>query len=193
VNILEADQQVLLWLNSVLIEKSAILAALVKFIGIYFIYALPVILLVLWFLYPGHRKELFLSLVACLFSWLVITKLIVPAIWFRPRPDLNLIGAKELLFQRPDYSFPSDHATALFAFVFGFYTLGWKRAANWFLAYSLLIVIARVALGIHFPLDIVAGATSALVGVILVKLLSEQVIKYLYSPFIWLLQKVRLA
>ena len=192
-NILAADQQVLLWLNSLLVEKSTALAALVKFAGIYLIYGLPVILLVLWFLYPGHRKELFLSLVAALFSWLIITKSIVPAIWFRPRPDLNLIGAKELLFQRPDYSFPSDHATALFAFTFGLYAFGWRRAASWFLAYALLIVIARVALGIHFPLDIVAGAVSALIGIILVKLLSEQIIKYLYSPLIWLLQKVRLA
>jgi len=192
-NILGTDQQVLLWLNSLLIEKSSVLAALVKFIGVYSIYGLPVILLVLWFLYPGRRKELFLSLIAALFSWLIITKLVVPAIWFRARPDLALIGAKELLFQRPDYSFPSDHATALFAFTFGLYAFGWRRAAGWFLAYTLLIVISRVALGIHFPLDIVAGAASALVGVILVKLLSEQAIKYLYSPLIWLLQKVRLA
>jgi len=193
VNILEIDQQVFLYLNSLLVGKSAVLDALVKFSGIYLIYGLPVILLALWFLYPAHRKELFLSLIACLFSWFVVTKLAVPSIWFRARPDLALIGAKELLFHRPDYSFPSDHATALFAFVFGLYAFGWRRAAGWFLAYTLLIVTARVALGTHFPLDIIAGAVSALIGVLLIKLLSGQAIKYLYSPLIWLLQKVRLA
>lgn len=193
-DILAIDQQVLYWLNNAVLGKSTLIDSFFVFFGVYFIYTLPVIMLVLWFKYPARRVPLALAFGACLISWFLITKTLVPNfIWFRERPDLSLIGLKEVFFHRPSYSFPSDHASALFALTFGLYAYGWRKAGNWFLVYSLLILIPRVVIGVHFPLDILGGMFSALLGVGVVYLgrawLAEKVIK----PIEKILKKVRLA
>lgn len=191
-DILQIDQNVLVAVNSFFVGKDAFLDKTIEFLAVYLVYLLPVILIWMWFKYKKNRLQIFLSFVGTLIAWLLITKLLIPHLWFRPRPDLVAIGAKELLFHRPDYSFPSDHATALFGLTFGFYLFGWKKAANWFLLYALVISFARVIIGVHFPLDIIAGALSGLVGVIIVKIFSKQAEKYLYNPISKLLNKIGL-
>jgi len=187
---LDLDQEVLAFLNGLLVGRSNFLDELVKIVAVYFIYALPLILLILWFSFPERREALWLSFIACMISWLIIAKAIVPNIWFRARPDLELVGAKELLFHRPDYSFPSDHAAALFAICFGLYAFGWKRAGHWFLTYAVVVSIARVAVGVHFPLDIIAGAAVAAIGVAVAALLRKPLVKYLMDPIVSLMHKV---
>lgn len=193
VNILTYDQSILLAANSFFVGKNAVLDEIVKFCAAYLIYALPVILIVLWFIFPKQRKPLWISFIGGLLAWFFITKWIVPnLIWFRARPDLGIIGAKELLFHRPDYSFPSDHATMLFALVFGLYLFKWPKAANWFLLYAVVICVARVAIGVHFPLDILAGAISGFIGILIAKVFQKQIEKYTLNPVIWLTKKVGL-
>ena len=193
-NILAVDQQVLYWMNNTFLGKSEILDSLFVFLGVYLIYALPVIMVYLWFRYPAKRVPLTLAFFACLFSWFFITKLIVPnLIWFRERPDLGLIGLKEVFFHRPSYSFPSDHATALFALTFGLYAYGWREAVKWFLLYAILILIARITIGIHFPLDIVGGVLSGALGVGIIYLFKDWLAKNLIKPIEKILKAIRLA
>jgi undecaprenyl-diphosphatase len=192
-NILNIDQNLLLDLNKLFINRSPFLDKVFLFLGVYLIYALPVILVLLWFLVKKQQRALAFSFAGMLVSWFLITKLIVPHLWFRPRPDLAVIGAKELLFHRPDYSFPSDHATALFALTFGLYYFGYKKAANYLLAYSIIICIARISLGIHFPLDIIGGVASAFIGTSLIKLLEKPLDKIIWQPMIKLLKKIKFA
>lgn len=191
-SILSVDQNILTAVNFCFVGRSSILDAIVRFFAVYLIYLLPIILVVMWFKLKNRRFEIFASFIGAIFAWFVITKSIVPHIWFRARPDLSAIGIKELVFHRPDYSFPSDHATALFALAFGFYIFKFKRAGNWFLLYAIVITFFRVAIGVHFPLDIVAGALSGLIGVALVKLLENPVRKYLFSPIMKLLKLLRI-
>ena len=192
-NILNIDQNVLVWLNHTFVGKSTFLDNIVLFLGVYLIYALPIVLLLLWFFVKKQQRALAFATAGMILSWFVITKEIVPNIWFRARPDLALIGAKELFFHRPDYSFPSDHATALFALTFGLYFFGYKKAANWFLVFSIIICLARVTLGIHFPLDILGGIVSALIGASIVKYFEKPLEKYVWLPMIKFLRKIRLA
>jgi len=193
VNILGIDQNILVRLNEFFVGKNPFLDKVLIFFGIYFIYTLPVILVLLWFLVKKEQRALAFSFAGMLLSWFVITKSIVPAIWFRPRPDLDLIGAKEILFHRPDYSFPSDHATALFAITFGLYLFGFKKAANWFLVYSIIICFARVVIGVHFPLDIVAGALSGLISALIIDIFQKPLERIIWKPLIKLLKKIKLA
>lgn len=61
-----------------------------------------------------------------------------------------------LVAQTPDNSFPSDHTT--FTMLAAFTILPFARRWGWTLAILALIVgIARVAAGVHWPLDIVGG------------------------------------
>jgi len=191
--VLNYDEKLLLWLNQALIGKSDLLDKVMIFLGVYLVYALPVILLLLWFLVKKQQRTLAFSFAGMLISWFFITKLIVPSIWFRPRPELNVLGAKELLFHRPDYSFPSDHATALFALTFGLCFFGYKKASSWFLVYALIITISRISLGVHFPLDIVGGIISGLIGASIVKLFERGLDKAVWKPMIKFLKKICLA
>ena len=192
-NTIQIDQEALVWLNHALVGRSAFLDKLIVFLGVYLIYALPVVLILLWFFVKKQQRTLAFSFFGTLISWLVITKSIVPHIWFRARPDFAAIGARELIFHRPDYSFPSDHATALFAITFGLYLFGYRKAANWFLLGSIVICIARVTLGIHFPLDIIGGIVSAAIGVALVKMLEGPLDKYIWRPFSRFLKTIYLT
>ncbi|MFH1854798.1 MAG: phosphatase PAP2 family protein [bacterium] len=192
-NILGIDQNILAYLNEFFVGKNPFLDKVLVFFGVYFIYTLPVILVLLWFLVKKEQRALAFSFAGMLLSWFVITKSIIPAIWFRERPDLDLIGAKEIFFHRPDYSFPSDHATALFALTFGLYLFGYKKAANWFLLYSIIICLARVIIGVHFPLDIVAGIASGLIGALVVYILQKPLEKIIWKPMIKFLKKIKLA
>jgi undecaprenyl-diphosphatase len=191
--ILQIDENILVWLNKTLLGHSHILDLLVKLAGVYLIYALPVILIVLWFVFPKKQVTLLLCMLAVIFSWFVLTKSVGSYLWHRPRPEMAVIGLKEVFFHRPDYSFPSDHATALFAIAFGLYIFNWKKAGSWFLLYSLIIVICRVAIGVHYPLDIIGGVASALIGVSIIYLVREPITKYVFEPTIGLLRKVKLS
>ncbi len=192
-SILGVDQSLLVAINSFLVGKSEISDTLIKVGAVYLVYLLPFALVFMWFRFPIRRKEIFLSFFAALVSWFFITKTIVPAIWFRPRPDLAAIGLNELLFHRPNYSFPSDHATVLFALAIGLGFFGWKGASRYFWVGAIAITLCRVAIGVHYPLDIVAGCLSGLLGVLITYWTRDLIVKYLYNPIIVLLKKVRLA
>jgi len=192
-DILQIDQNILIWLNGLLVSKFALLDKVVIFCGVYLIYALPFILLLLWFLVKNKQRALAFSFAGMLISWFIITKTIVPHIWFRARPDLMILGVKELIFERPSYSFPSDHASALFALTFGLYFFGYKKAANWFLLLSIIIVVCRVVIGVHFPLDIIGGIVSGLIGATIIKIFEKPLDKAIWRPMIKFLKKIKLA
>ncbi len=61
------------------------------------------------------------------------------------------------LISESSYSFPSGHAGFFFALATVVYTHN-KRVGSWFFASALLIGVARVASGVHYPSDIIGGA-----------------------------------
>ena len=56
-----------------------------------------------------------------------------------------------------DPSFPSDHASAAFGIAVGVLLIH-RRAGHLFLAAAFLIAVSRVATGMHYPTDVLAGA-----------------------------------
>lgn len=98
---------------------------------------------------------------------------IIRFFYYRPRPFLAL-QIKPLADHDVTSSFPSGHAAAFFALVLViFYFLkqaqdkskwGWRS-----LILALLIGVARIFVGIHWPSDILAGALIGLVSAFLVK------------------------
>ncbi len=91
---------------------------------------------------------------------------LVGVFYYRPRPFLEIAGSN-LLINVSDFSksFPSSHASAVFGLAFGLFL--WNR--KWgtvFLAMAALVSLGRVAVGVHYPSDIifgmVLGAASAL-------------------------------
>lgn len=156
---------------------------IVIFIAKWLIYLVPISLVMLWFNYKKYTNLLRATL-SGLFGWLVINK-IISYFFYRPRPfSESLIGKKELLFHRPDYSFPSDHAAFLFGMSFSFYLYSEKKLFKYFIAISILTTICRILLGIHYLSDIIAGLLVGVISVYTIKYFDKVIDKYFYQPII---------
>ena len=88
---------------------------------------------------------------------LAVAQLIVSA-WDRPRPYVSHPGSAHL-FVSPshDPSFPSDHATAAFAIAMAIW-LRSRRAGAVAFVMAALLALSRVAVGTHYPSDVLGGA-----------------------------------
>ncbi|MBC7558365.1 MAG: phosphatase PAP2 family protein [Dermatophilaceae bacterium] len=73
-----------------------------------------------------------------------------------PRPYAALPHVLVLVSRSTDYSFPSDHAVMAGAVAFG--TVLTIRSLGWIaIVMAVVMGFARVYVGAHFPLDVVAG------------------------------------
>lgn len=83
---------------------------------------------------------------------------LIADLWARPRPYVAHAADAHLFIARSaDTSFPSDHATAAFAIAVAL--LLRHRKAGWLaLAMAVVVSVARVAVGTHYPSDVLAGA-----------------------------------
>lgn len=118
-------------------------------------YAYP--LLCLGFLASGH-PEAKLLLLMLLFGFSIE----LPLYWGlknmlrRPRPcqRLKLVS---VIRASDQFSFPSGHTSAAFLFA-GIASFALPQAWVYLYAWALAIGLSRVALGVHYPTDIIAGA-----------------------------------
>ncbi len=82
---------------------------------------------------------------------------LISHLWERPRP-FTAHGALTHLLSAPspDPSFPSDHAAVAVAIAFAVLAFS-RRTGLLFLSAATLIGLSRVALGMHYPSDVLAG------------------------------------
>ena len=108
------------------------------------------------FAMPSLRAPSFAALSTLGVTSGVVT--ILKALTARVRPCNGLAWAHTLAIDVPvDCSFPSGHAAGSFAFAL--FVAGLKpRAAIFLVPLACLIALSRVALGVHYPSDVVAGA-----------------------------------
>ena len=143
-------------------------------------YAVPVAMaltiLAMWFV--GHDQDdrmrrqigVFVALTAIgLASWAVFAS---NELYFRPRPfDAALDHDVTVLLYRPtDSSFPSNSAAVAFAAAAGVWRISWRTGLV-LLALAAAYGLARVYGGVHYPLDILGGAATGLVAVLMARLL----------------------
>ena len=149
------DQHLFLWIN-LTAQSPAALMGLARFGAT----VLPSVLLGALILTlvlgsPHWRRAMVHTLLAMLLAWLVVRG--IGAVWPTPRPFV--LGLGELWMAKgASPSFPSSHASIAWtvALVGCLWTSSaWLRAA--FVLTALLIGWARVAIGVHFPLDILGG------------------------------------
>ena len=78
--------------------------------------------------------------------------------WDRARPyDAHPAASHLFIAPSSDPSFPSDHATAAFAIAVSIWLR--SRRAGWLaLGLATVLAVARVAVGVHYPSDVIAGA-----------------------------------
>ncbi len=87
----------------------------------------------------------------------LLTNQVISHLWERPRPFVAHASLTHVLSARTtDPSFPSDHAAAAFAIAFAVLAFS-GRAGALYLSAATLIALSRIALGLHYPSDVLAG------------------------------------
>ena len=135
------------------------------FLAEYFQYIVVAFLFV--FLFVKFRKYIemvVLTIISAVFSRFIVVE-VIRWFWARPRPFIN--NNVNLLITHNEVSFPSGHA----AFFFGIATIVYlynKKIGIFFFVFAFLISLARVFCGIHWPLDILAGAIVGILSGLLI-------------------------
>jgi len=95
-------------------------------------------------------------------------------LWFRPRPFVSLNFIPLINQSADEASFPSGHASFYFAMSTIVYLYNKKVGILFYIA-TILITLARVFSGVHWPSDILAGA---LLGIFTAWILNKLFRKY---------------
>lgn len=111
-------------------------------------------LLLAWVL--GRGRPVLLDAVAAGLIGLGVVQ-VIGALSYRPRPFESGLGLN-LMQHVPENSFPSDHATLVFAIGVTLLLSPWRRAGLALLLLGVGVGWGRVYLGAHYPFDILAGA-----------------------------------
>jgi len=155
----QIDTNILLWFNSIL-GVSPALDMFFFFLAEYLIWLMPLGFVAAFAISKtAPRKWLILVLLVALGILLAMgLNQLIGMFFFRPRP---FVGHQIFYYASPGLlpkSFPSDHATVAFlmasALLFARFRLwGWVL-----IAVAVVVGASRVVIGIHYPLDILAGA-----------------------------------
>ena len=128
-----------------------------------------------------HRYELALVIIIAIaieIVYVTITKNLLVI----PRPFVPLTGVHAAYYPS-DFSFPSGHATGSFA-VLSAWCFREKRYYVPMLGFAALISISRVAVGVHYPLDVIGGAAIGLIiGISVARLDLSRVMRWLWNKF----------
>jgi undecaprenyl-diphosphatase len=129
-----------------------------------------VLSVLVWFILERDWRKRFNAIALTVLSAIIARGIIAEILKFafaRPRPGITLKFIP-LIDAPQSFAFPSGHATFFFAVVVAvwFYNRKW---GNWFLIAAALISIARVFVGVHWPLDVVGGAVVGIVGAMIAK------------------------
>jgi len=152
---------------------------ILDFLAVFFARYLPyviglvMILVLLLMKSPVERLKNFLFWI---FATILTSGIIVPLIhyfFFRPRPFVVYSTEPLISMSETAASFPSAHATFFFTLAtVVFFALGRKWGA-WLFGVAAVISLARVYVGVHFLLDVFAGAVIGFLVTLIVWLIFD--------------------
>ena len=149
------ESNILLWVQENL--RSDALTPIVKFIttlgnaGI-----LWIILSALFLCFKKTRKIGFMTSLSLILDLLSVNVLI-KNLAARTRPYEVIEGLTSLIGPQSDFSFPSGHTAASFAFATVILLTAPKKYSVVTLIVATLIALSRIYLGVHYPTDILGG------------------------------------
>ncbi|WP_090823917.1 undecaprenyl-diphosphatase [Paenibacillus sp. yr247] len=91
---------------------------------------------------------------------------IISHFFYRDRPFVHH-SVIQLIQHPANASFPSDHATGAFVIATAFWMFRKKDGIAW-LMLAALIALSRIWTGVHYPLDVIAGAMIGMTSAILI-------------------------
>lgn len=116
----------------------------------------PLMLTVLWLARPQETRRASIAAALSGFAALAIAGLL-SFVFYEPRPFAVSLSPN-LLGHVADSSFPSDHVTLMTTIAVSLLLTRQRLAGLLVAVVGLGVALSRVALGVHFPIDIIAGA-----------------------------------
>lgn len=153
---LSFDNRIFFWLNG-LAGKNGWFDAVVIFFAAYTAYVLPVCLVLYWFY--GKKKLAVRKMLTVAFGAFVLGRYVlvelIRLLIHENRPFVSG-RATQLFYKGNEWSFPSGHVAAFIAIATAvcFYN---RKLGIWLFALGLIVGIARVIAGVHYPVDILGG------------------------------------
>ena len=138
------------------------------FLAQYLPYLLIIAFIVLLFLEKNWRRRLYHFFLVSL-SVLLARGLAVEVIRFfyqKQRPYIAL-AFKPLIDLDFSYAFPSGHAAVFFALAMAVWFFS-RRWSYYFFAGAVFISLARVYVGVHWPLDVLGGAAVGILSAFII-------------------------
>ena len=132
-----------------------------KFFADYLLYIAVLFFIVLFFINKTRLMVIAIG-ISVFLSRIVITEPL-KRIFHIARPYVSIDGVKKIVGENGDYfSFPSGHASVFFAIATAIFCFNKKWGIVSFII-AILVGVARIYVGVHWPIDVVAGA---LIGIL---------------------------
>lgn len=161
------------------------------------IFLIPLFLVGYW-IYATKMKNisiknnlLFIFYADLISGWL---NLFIQQFFYVERPATFLQSKWAFILSHiPDNSFPSDHAAIGTAFIIALALFGYKKTAYVLTPIFILMFLARIIGGVHYPFDILGWILVGIVWAYLIwKTQNINFIKKLNQVIIWVMKKIYL-
>jgi undecaprenyl-diphosphatase len=149
-------------------HRNAFWNVLAIFFAEYLPYLMVLAFLVLVYYQKGWRRKVYLfceAALAIILSRGILTE-VIRYFYHEPRP-FSFYGFAPL-FNEGAWSFPSGHAAWFFALAMAVWFAN-KKWGWWYFLLALIMGVARVYAGVHWPIDIIAGAMVGILSALFVR------------------------
>jgi undecaprenyl-diphosphatase len=169
----QIDIAITQWLNAPA-GQSPILDTLLPMISAYGVPVLIIAVALQWFI-PQDKARRRHVLIASGLAFLLGEAINQIILLFVHRPRPYDAGISRLIIEKSvDWSFPSDHATAVAAIAATFVIFAMRKQALLFSLGAILVCWSRVYVGIHYASDVLAG--------IITGVIAAGIVAYAYRP-----------
>jgi undecaprenyl-diphosphatase len=141
--------------------EPALIAA--RFLASGLVVAAAALMVALWIWARRIDRAALLS-VACGIAVALGINQVLGMLWYEPRPFMIGLG-HSFMSHQVENSFPSDHGSVMWSMAFGLLATRASRSWGWVACLAALAVSwARIYLGLHFPVDMLASFLIGIVG-----------------------------